>query len=100
MTSGSELLPYVSRLRARLPKDARPSDVLRLGLTLLEEKRWRLLRSTGDGFAAHTTYQEMRYAALKSALLALVEAEELRPAAPSGRDAEWLERTLHSPQAP
>jgi hypothetical protein len=45
----------------------------------MEEKRWSPLRSTAPGFAGDTAYHEMRYRALKTALLALLEAEELKP---------------------
>lgn len=45
----------------------------------MEEKRWSLLRSTELGSVGSTAFHEMRYAALKNALLTLLESEEYRP---------------------
>jgi len=101
VTSGSESLPYLSRLRARLPKDAPLSSVTRLGLELLEEKRWSLLRSTEPGSVSDMAFHEMRYAALKHALLVLLEAQELHQLEPpDGRTAAWLADGLASVRRP
>jgi hypothetical protein len=45
----------------------------------MERKRWSLLRSTDVGSVAFMAYHETRYLALKTALLALLEAEDLKP---------------------
>jgi hypothetical protein len=45
----------------------------------MEERRWLLLRSTELGSVGSTAYHEMRYAALKGALLTLLESEQYRP---------------------
>jgi len=45
----------------------------------MEEKRWSPLRSTELGSVGSTAFHEMRYAALKNALLTLLESEEYRP---------------------
>lgn len=45
----------------------------------MEEKRWSLLRSTERGSVGSTAFHEMRYHALKNALLTLLESEEYRP---------------------
>ena len=45
----------------------------------MEGKRWSLLRSTELGSVGSTAFHEMRYAALKNALLTLLESEEYRP---------------------
>jgi hypothetical protein len=76
MTSSSDSLPSPS---ARPPKTAPLSVRTRFALEWMEEKRWSPLRSTAPGFAGDTAYHEMRYRALKTALLALLEAEELKP---------------------
>lgn len=78
-TSGSDSLPYLSRLRAHVPTDSPLSVVTRKGLDLMESRRWLPLRTTEPGFAELTAYHEMRYRALRLALLALLEAEELKP---------------------
>lgn len=78
-TSGSASLPYLSRLRAHLPPDAPLSAVTRKGLELMETRRWLPLRTTEPGFATDTAWHETRYRALRLALLALLETEEMRP---------------------
>lgn len=77
MTSSSGLQP--SHLGERPPKTAPLSTRTRYALEWMEERRWSLLRSIGSGSVADTAYQGMRYAALKNALLTLLEAEELKP---------------------
>ena len=77
MTSSSGLQP--SLLGERPPKTAPLSIRTRYALEWMEERRWLLLRSTASGSVADTAYQGMRYAALKNALLTLLEAEEMRP---------------------
>jgi hypothetical protein len=77
--SGSDSLPYLSRLRARNGQTASLATLTRNGLELMDERRWLPLRTTEPGFADATAFHETRYRALRLALLALLEAEELRP---------------------
>lgn len=101
MTSGNESLPYLSRLRARAPKDSPLSSLTRRGLELMEERRWSLLRSTDAGSVSDMAFHEMRYAALKHALLVLLEARELhQPEPPDGRTAAWLADGLANGRRP
>lgn len=85
--SSSASQPYLSRLRAQCPPGASLATLTRRGLELMEERRWLPLRTTEPGFAGSTAYHETRYRALRLALLALLEAEELRPLEDGERDA-------------
>jgi hypothetical protein len=76
MTSGSDWQPLPS---GRPPKTAPLSVRTRYGLEWMERRRWSQLRSTDVGSVAFMAYHETRYLALKTALLALLEAEDLRP---------------------
>jgi len=79
MTSGSDSQPSLSKLGPRPSSQASLSIRTRYALDWMEERRWSLLRSTDVGSVGSTAFFEMRYAALKSALLTLLESEEYRP---------------------
>ena len=79
MTSSSGSRPSLSRLGEKPPKDAPLSIRTRFALEWMEERRWSLLRSTELGSVGSTAFHEMRYAALKGALLTLLESEQYRP---------------------
>jgi hypothetical protein len=79
VTSSSGSRPSLSTLGEKPPKDAPLSIRTRYALEWMEERRWSLLRSTELGSVGSTAYHEMRYAALKGALLTLLESELYRP---------------------
>ena len=79
VTSSSDSRPSLSRLGEGPPKDAPLSTRTRYALEWMEERRWSLLRTTDVGSVEHMAWHEMRYGALRSALLTLIESEELRP---------------------
>lgn len=79
LTSGSGSQPLPSAPRARPAKTDPLFIRTRYALEWMEEKRWSLLRSTELGSVGSTAFHEMRYAALKNALLTLLESEEYRP---------------------
>ena len=79
LTSGSGLQPSPSTPRPRPAKTDPLFIRTRFALEGMEEKRWSLLRSTELGSVGSTAFHEMRYAALKNALLTLLESEEYRP---------------------
>lgn len=78
--SGNDLRPSHSMLRGTRPAKTDPLSIrTRYALEWMEEKRWSPLRSTDVGSVGFMAWHEMRYSALKSALLTLLESEELRP---------------------
>lgn len=79
LTSGSGSQPLPSTPRARPAKTDPLFIRTRYALEWMEERRWSLLRSTERGSVGSTAFHEMRYAALKNALLTLLESEEYRP---------------------
>lgn len=79
VTSSSGSRPSLSTLGEKPPKDAPLSIRTRYALEWMEERRWSPLRSTELGSVGSTAYHEMRYAALKGALLTLLESELYRP---------------------
>ncbi len=79
LTSGSGSQPSPSTPRARPAKTDPLFIRTRYALEWMEEKRWSLLRSTGLGSVGSPAFHERRYAALKNALLTLLESEEYRP---------------------
>ena len=79
LTSSSGSRPSLSTLGEKPPKDAPLSIRTRYALEWMEERRWSLLRSTELGSVGSTAFHEMRYAALKGALLTLLESEQYRP---------------------
>ena len=79
LTSGSGSQPLPSEPRARPAKTDPLFIRTRYALEWMEERRWSLLRSTERGSVGSTAFHEMRYAALKNALLTLLESEEYRP---------------------
>ena len=79
LTSGSDSQPSPSTPRSRPAKTDPLFIRTRYALEWMEEKRWSLLRSTERGSVGSTAFHEMRYHALKNALLTLLESEEYRP---------------------
>lgn len=78
LTSSSGL--QLSPLPPRPPKTAPLSERAAHALAWMEQRRWSLLRSTDSGSVELMAWHEMRYRALKNALLVLLESEQLRPA--------------------
>jgi hypothetical protein len=76
MTYSSDWQPLPS---GRPPKTAPLSVRTRYALEWAERNRWSPLRNTDVGSVGFMAYHEMRYHALKTALLTLLEAEEMRP---------------------
>lgn len=75
LTSGNGSQPLPS---GRPPKTAPLSVRTAYALEWMERKRWLPLRSTESGSVGFMAFHEMRYAALKSALLTLLESEQFR----------------------
>lgn len=80
LTSSSGL--QLSPLPPRPPKTAPLSARTAHALAWMEQRRWSPLRSTDSGSVELMAWHEMRYHALKTALLTLLESEELRPVDP------------------
>lgn len=78
--SGNDSQPSPLPAPASRPLKTDPLSVrTRYALEWMEEKRWSPLRSTDVGSVGFMAWHEMRYHALKSALLTLLESEDLRP---------------------
>lgn len=75
-TCGSGSQPSPS---SRPPKTAPLSARTAYALEWMEQKRWQPLRNTECGSVAFMAFHEMRYTALKTALLTLLESEQYRP---------------------
>lgn len=73
-SSGSQPSPS-----GRPPKTAPLSARTAYALAWMEQKRWQPLRNTEVGSVGFTAFHEMRYHALKTALLTLLESESFRP---------------------
>ena len=86
LTSGSGSQPSPSTPRRRPAKTDPLFIRTRFALEWMEEKRWSLLRSTELGSVGSTAFHEMRYHALKNALLTLLESEQFRPLEDGERD--------------